>query len=110
MVNDTKGHDAGDVFIKDSCHIICESFKHSPVYRIGGDEFVAFLKGEDYANREKLLNLFDLQMEKNRTTGGIVIASGLEIYRSERADSFTTVFDRADKKMYERKRKLKEKS
>lgn len=69
MVNDTKGHDAGDVFIKDSCHIICESFKHSPVYRIGGDEFVAFLKGEDYANREKLLNLFDLQMDKNRTTG-----------------------------------------
>ena len=110
MVNDTKGHDAGDVFIKDSCHIICESFKHSPVYRIGGDEFVAFLKGEDYANREKLLNLFDLQMDKNRTTGGIVIASGLEIYRSERADSFTTVFDRADKKMYERKRKLKENS
>lgn len=110
IVNDTHGHEAGDIFIKDSCHIICDSFKHSPVYRIGGDEFVVFLKGEDYACREQLLNNFDLQMEKNRKNGGIVIASGLEIYHSDRLDTFATVFARADKKMYERKRKLKENS
>ncbi|MBR1750281.1 MAG: diguanylate cyclase, partial [Ruminococcus sp.] len=29
--------------------------KHSPVYRIGGDEFVAILQGSDYENRMELV-------------------------------------------------------
>ena len=41
-VNDNYGHANGDLYIKGCCHIICEVFKHSPVYRIGGDEFAVF--------------------------------------------------------------------
>ena len=40
-VNDTLGHQAGDKFLQDACSEICRLFKHSPVFRIGGDEFVA---------------------------------------------------------------------
>jgi diguanylate cyclase (GGDEF)-like protein len=108
IINDTKGHDAGDRFIKDSCQIICDYFKHSPVYRIGGDEFVAFLEGKDFLNRDELINTFEGLMDENQRKGGIVISSGIEVYHSGSADTFAKLFDSADKKMYERKRKLKE--
>lgn len=48
-VNDLYGHKEGDVCIKKACARICNIFSHSPVFRIGGDEFVAILSGEDYA-------------------------------------------------------------
>ena len=107
-VNDTKGHEAGDRYIQDSCHIICDTFKHSPVYRIGGDEFVAILRGEDYENRHILMGIFNQIIEKNLKNGEVVIASGLEEYHFDEDDSLTKVFERADKKMYERKHLLKE--
>ena len=106
-INDTEGHDAGDRYIKESSQIICNTFKHSPIYRIGGDDFVAFLRGEDYANREALLDSFDKTIEENKASGLIVIASGMQTYNPETKDTFIHVFEQADKKMYERKRYLK---
>lgn len=44
IINDTLGHDFGDILIIDSCKLICKVFKRSPVYRIGGDEFVVILE------------------------------------------------------------------
>lgn len=38
-LNDTYGHTAGDNYIKGCCKVICQIYKHSPVFRIGGDEF-----------------------------------------------------------------------
>ena len=35
-VNDTEGHHAGDRLIREACGIICNIFKHSPMFRIGG--------------------------------------------------------------------------
>ena len=55
-VNDTFGHDKGDIYLRGSCRTICDNFKHSPVFRIGGDEFVAILKNEDYENRFALVS------------------------------------------------------
>ena len=108
IINDTKGHEAGDTYIKNSCHLICEYFRHSPVYRIGGDEFVAFLEGEDFANREAILADFNKQMEENIGTNNVVISCGIDIFQIDSEDSFFKLFERADRKMYERKRKLKE--
>ncbi|MCR5268180.1 MAG: diguanylate cyclase, partial [Lachnospiraceae bacterium] len=54
-INDSEGHAAGDVYIRESAKLLCDVFDHSPVFRIGGDEFVAFLKGADYENREELM-------------------------------------------------------
>ena len=109
IINDTRGHDAGDKYIQDSSQIICNVFKHSPVYRIGGDEFVVYLRGEDYNNREDLINLFDNMMDENLLKNDIVIASGIDVFCSAKGDSFISVFERADKKMYERKKNLKQK-
>ena len=55
QVNDTQGHKAGDEFIRNACKVICDVFDHSPVFRIGGDEFAVILKGRDYERREELI-------------------------------------------------------
>ena len=57
-INDTYGHEKGDVYLKNACHLICRIFTKSPVFRLGGDEFAVILQGEDYLNREKLKKKF----------------------------------------------------
>lgn len=107
QVNDTHGHDAGDRYIKDACRMICRQFTHSPVYRIGGDEFVAILEGEDYHNRKNLIASFEIQVEENLKSGLAVVASGLAVFRREQDHSYRRVFERADQRMYDRKGYLK---
>ncbi len=106
-INDTLGHEAGDEAIKSGCRIICHQFDHSPVFRIGGDEFVAILKGRDYANRETLLEEFRKTISENQENGDVVVASGLAIYDASKDDSYNDVFKRADESMYKQKRSLK---
>ncbi len=106
-VNDTQGHEAGDALIRSACRLICVQFKHSPVFRIGGDEFVAFLEGEDYENRDALLAAFDARIEQNLRSGNVVVASGLSVFREGHDRSYRRVFERADQRMYDRKGHLK---
>ena len=68
QINDEYGHDKGDIFLKETTRIICDVFEHSPVFRIGGDEFVAVLQNGDYENREALLRLFDAKCSEKRET------------------------------------------
>lgn len=109
IINDTQGHEKGDEYIKAACRIICQHFKRSPVYRIGGDEFVAILKGEDYSNRKQLIEAFTKFIQEEKTKGGVIIASGFSEYHKARDGSFMRVFERADKNMYKCKKQLKEK-
>ena len=106
-INDTKGHEAGDKYIREASYLICNMFKHSPVYRIGGDEFVAFLEGEDFDNYEELIKKFNNLIEQNLKEGKVVISSGFAQFNKKNDDSITRVFERADKKMYSRKKQLK---
>lgn len=109
IVNDTEGHRAGDDYIKASCMLICRVFDHSPVFRIGGDEFVTILKGQDFINRESLISQLRKQVEENIRIGeGPVVASGLAEYRPGIDQSVEEVFNRADSLMYEDKVRLKE--
>lgn len=108
-INDKDGHDAGNQYIKDSSQLICKQFKHSPVYRIGGDEFVAILEGEDYINRAALMAMFEDRIGDNVRLGNtIVIASGYSDFVNGKDKNFREVFEIADSKMYERKDVLKQ--
>ncbi len=107
IINDTKGHEAGDELLKNACRLICEHYKHSPVYRIGGDEFVAILTGSDFDNREQIKKQFDEQIDANNRDGKVVVSSGMAVFDAKIDESYTEVFIRADKKMYERKQALK---
>ena len=107
-VNDTLGHKAGDAYIKEASALICNTFDHSPVFRTGGDEFVALLNGRDYPNRTELLEGFDRQVEENIKEGKVVVSAGMSEFDPQTDNCFHTVFERADQLMYERKSKLKE--
>ena len=105
MINDTRGHQAGDQYLVDSAQIICKIFKHSPVFRIGGDEFAVISQGSDYENIDELLNQVYENNRQAAENGGIVIACGMARYNSE--DSVAPVFELADQRMYENKMSLK---
>ena len=112
LINDTYGHDAGDDYLIRACHLICNIFKHSPVYRIGGDEFVAVLTGGDYDIREKLMREIRKRMspytDKLPLPNDFVsIACGIAVYDRSKDTSIQDIFKRADEDMYKNKAKIK---
>ena len=106
-INDTQGHKAGDAYLCLASNMVCEFFKHSPVFRVGGDEFVVLMEGPDFLYRQEILEKFNHQVEENIHTGGAVISLGAAVYAPGRDGNVHAVFERADSRMYERKRQLK---
>ncbi|MBR4474708.1 MAG: amino acid permease [Oscillospiraceae bacterium] len=104
-INDTAGHQAGDQCIRDACRIICDIFKRSPVFRVGGDEFAVISQGNDYQYIDQLLAKVKEYNAEAAKTGGVVIACGMA--RFENDSSVAAVFERADQNMYEDKSRLK---
>lgn len=106
-VNDTQGHAAGDQLIKDACALICEYFDKESVYRVGGDEFVIILEGDDCKTLTEKIDELDRIVEANIAKDAVVISFGYA--HLEQGDGrLRDVFDRADQMMYERKEALKE--
>ena len=103
-VNDSQGHRAGDEFIKQGCKIICDVFQHSPVYRVGGDEFVAITTGRDYDQIDVLMDSLMKRNKAGKARGGVVVAGGMARYDDER--SMETLYRRADRAMYKNKEEL----
>ncbi|MBR3543146.1 MAG: diguanylate cyclase [Treponema sp.] len=108
MLNDTRGHAFGDEALQRASAMICDVFKHSPVFRIGGDEFVAILTDYDYDRREQFVKELRERSEKNgRFKSGPELAVGLAVYDPYKDNSFSDVFTRADRDMYENKNLVK---
>lgn len=107
-INDNLGHKVGDQLLKDACKIICNTFKHSPVFRVGGDEFAVIAQGNDLSQLDVLINRMDDHNEEAVKNGGIVIAAGMAYYQHD--EKVSQVYERADQKMYENKSYLKNKS
>ena len=107
QVNDSMGHKEGDELIKSACRMICELFKHSPVFRVGGDEFVVLLTGQDYERRLEIMEDLNRRVEYNKMNCQVVIAAGLSEYVPETDKTYREVFERADALMYVRKNELK---
>ncbi len=105
QVNDTLGHQAGDEHIRSACKIICDIFKHSPVFRLGGDEFAVIVQGEDYQSVEELVGRMGSYNRDAMHSGGIVIACGMAKHENEAG--VAPVFERADQNMYVNKNNLK---
>lgn len=106
-LNDTLGHDAGDAAIVEAYRLAKDRFPHSPVFRIGGDEFVIVLEGEDYANREPLMEALDSEMEERAASGQPALACGMAEFPADAGKGYRELFALADQRMYERKKALK---
>ena len=115
MINDKFGHGAGDDYLKGCCHIVCEVFKHSPVFRIGGDEFVAVLTGEDFRMRndklKKLCETFEETYANTEAEPWERYSASIGMSEFRVGDSKAEeVFKRADESMYEYKLAFKKRN
>lgn len=113
FINDTYGHDAGDELIVIISRIISETFTRSPIYRIGGDEFVVILENEDFDMHTELLQVFDKKCKEASIVIGekkvpVSIARGIAVYHPELDKTVEDVFKHADAAMYLYKRSAKE--
>ena len=111
-VNDLYGHDKGDIYLKTASRLICRVFTHSPVFRIGGDEFAVILQNEDYRNRQELLRSFDAAMAETCAASEnrweqVHVAAGIADYDPRQDHSVIDTVRRADRVMYINKRKHK---
>lgn len=110
-VNDTCGHDFGDMLITSACRIICKTFQHSPVYRIGGDEFVVILEKHDFTHYSDLLEKLNTEIgaynKTSRPELKVSIARGIAVFNSETDLVFANIFKRADDAMYQNKAAMK---
>lgn len=105
-VNDTRGHAAGDQLIKDACTLVSGYFSHGRIFRVGGDEFVVLLVGEDCDTMPEVVNELNRKVEANIAEGDVVVSVGYAVF--DHADQqLRDVFERADQMMYERKKELK---
>ena len=113
-INDNFGHEKGDLAIRKLCSIICTSFSHSPVFRIGGDEFVVILEKEQYTNRQKLIITLKDSLLKNYLDDSvppwerISAATGYAVYERSKDRTVEDVFKKADVAMYKNKKEMKE--
>lgn len=111
-INDDFGHKAGDLYICGCCHMICDAFKHSPVFRIGGDEFAVILQGQDYENRARITAQLRTEyaeaFAQTDRDPWLRYSAAVGIAENNPDDTaYDPVFRRADKAMYEEKRKFK---
>ena len=111
-INDKYGHDKGDIYLQKASHLMCRIFQHSPVFRIGGDEFSVIFQNDAFRDREALLQEFTQAMaEVNASTENpweqVRVSFGVSVYDPENDGAVIDVVRRADEHMYEHKRNRK---
>jgi diguanylate cyclase (GGDEF)-like protein len=112
-VNDIYGHEQGNVAIRKLCDVTTQVFSNSPVYRVGGDEFVVILKGVDLENVDSLIEQFNAKLgslkkdEHLEPWEKISAAIGFAAFDPATDASVENVFRRADRAMYARKKQMK---
>ncbi|MBO6260336.1 MAG: GGDEF domain-containing protein, partial [Lachnospiraceae bacterium] len=111
--NDTYGHEKGNLSIIRLCKLVCVTFEHSPVFRVGGDEFVIVLKNNDLRGIDRLIDEFNSKLEEMQNDSElepwekISAAIGYATYDEATDKTVEDVFRKADKAMYERKVAMK---
>ena len=109
-INDNFGHDKGNLYIQNMYNLLNSCFKESPIFRIGGDEFAVIVQDEELKHCDELVETLKAQMQKIAQDEGlepwmkISTAVGSAYY--EPGDTVNRVFQKADKAMYEEKRKM----
>lgn len=108
LINERFAEATGDGHIIAACKLICNIFTHSPVFRVGGDRFVVFLRGIDYENRNALFeDLHEQVLDNLKCQDGPVVATGLAVFNSAEDKSFNAVLERAENLMFTDKKALK---
>ena len=107
-LNDTHGHECGDLYIQGTARALVQGLADMSVYRIGGDEFVAIAEGIAEERIEEGRRSVDAAVEAFNESSSyparLAISRGVARHIPGQDSSFRDVFARADEAMYEEKR------
>lgn len=101
IINDSYGHHAGDEALKRTADAL-KKHVHQRGYsfRIGGDEFLAFLPKTSYDEAESIVNAIVKDVERKKTNGhNLKVAVGLSVVEMKRSDLYHAI-KIADDRMY----------
>jgi len=108
-INDTKGHDVGDEYIKNTVKIISEHLsEYGPLYRIGGDEFASLIVGREEIEIERIMHALRTERRMVLDNHPFDCAFGAAFFIRDIDQTMRDVFKRADDAMYEEKRQQKD--
>lgn len=107
-INDTYGHEIGDVALVRAAEIIQEAYGQANVFRIGGDEIVVILENVYLPDADELNRSFILKLGEYNKKGGelptdLSLSRGQASFNPDTDHEFLDVFRRADKSMYDNK-------
>jgi diguanylate cyclase (GGDEF)-like protein/PAS domain S-box-containing protein len=112
QINDSFGHMEGDRALTKTAELLVETFRSSDVLgRLGGDEFTVFAAVEPDGGVEGALARLNRKFAAFNATKTapykLSISVGLAIMNPDEAETIEQLMARADKAMYENKRKRK---
>lgn len=110
-INDTYGHEYGDVVIKAVAEIIREAFSQcGTCYRVGGDEFYIICNTTDSNKLEDLLKKMTSAIIVRREVDSRLpmVSYGFSIYRGGETPDIRQKFEEADHQMYSFKKRYKD--
>ncbi len=106
QVNDTYGHEKGDMILKEIAHVLTDMCpKEGYVYRYGGDEFIAFFPVDSASKAEEYRSSVIAQLKKS----DISVSIGMAITDPASDRVFDDYMKLADDEMYRVKVEKKEK-
>lgn len=99
--------------MKKLCALLCATFAHYPVFRIGGDEFAVIMKNTDAEQADALIAQFADAMRESASDTSlepwerVSAAIGGALFNPAVDTDPESVFKRADKAMYDMKQWMK---
>lgn len=97
-LNNSQGHEVGDGMLRRIAGQLLEKFGMQHTYRIGGDEFLAFVADQ----KESLV--YQMGEETESALEEIQIHASVGVYWSEEISSIQELVKEAEKKMYQSKK------
>ena len=109
VINDTRGHQAGDMYIQRAAKILRDVMRDKTdyiAYRVGGDEFSVIARDKSVDDLKKFIADVDALTEEGNKSNGITLTMsiGYAKFDKELDRNFASTIERSDNMMYDNKR------
>lgn len=103
-INDRCGHAIGDQALKHACAIAQHALRPTDILgRIGGDEFVALLPGNDMAAASAIAERIRVQLQNSPLDNGELLTASFGIAEMGPHEPYESLLESADKALYKAK-------
>jgi len=108
MINDTHGHQVGDLVLKHVAIAMIASIRDSDsVFRFGGDEFAIIVENASDNSLDIIENRINIAIDNDALLAKYQLTCSLGCTFMNRADNEFTVFERADQALYKQKMNMR---